>query len=103
MTVDENVFYGKARKVDVYDYIVFNRSHIRYSKTKNSKTEFFRVAIVRESYIPEGLADEVVKAVTSTNDLGLSDSDPQYDYTWNQNTGNVVEALAIEFYRVKKP
>lgn len=103
--IDPNVFYGavnKRMKETTWDYIVFNRTVMRSNKDKTAFSDVYSVHIVREEFIPEGTAEEVIKKMLEIPGMKLSGTDSEYDYTTKPKTDAVVEMLSIEFVRARK-
>lgn len=109
--IDPLVFYGlvpsnledeNGEEVDVWDYIVFNRSKLKNHANKTSYSDHFEVHIVREEYIPEGIDIEVITKLTALPGVKLADDDCVYDYMMKPNTNTVVEMLTMTFTRGRK-
>lgn len=104
---DTHVYYGvvdrdDVRKNDVWDYTVFNRVRLKKSANRTSTGDLFDVHIIRENFIPDGLADEVIRNVTEINGVRETDEDCTYDYVQKPNTNIVVEMLTLHFVRARK-
>lgn len=102
--IDPNVDYGlvdKKRMEMVWNYIVFNRTSVKFSANKTAVSDSFDVHIVRENYIPEGLEDEIVKKLCELPGVRVS-GDPAFNYAQKPNTNTVVEMLTISFVRARK-
>ncbi|MBX9032669.1 hypothetical protein [Gordonibacter massiliensis (ex Traore et al. 2017)] len=105
LEIDPNVFYGTAEKLDrkkPWDYIVFSRRAMRPNSAKTGYADAFEVAIVREEFVPDGLPEKVIEAVTSIKGVRLADVNGVYDYVVKPNTSDTVEVLALEFVRPRK-
>ena len=103
--VDSNVFYGAVdRKMEkeIWDYIVFNRTVLRTNKGKTGYTDVYTVHIVREEWIPEGLAEEVIEKMSEISGMTVSGTDSEYTYMMKPKTDAVVEMLSIDFAKVRK-
>ena len=109
--IDPLVFYGlvpstlkdeNGKAVDVWDYIVFNRSKLKNYANKTSFGDRFEVHIVREEFIPEGIDIEVITKLTALPGVKLADEDGTYDYMMKPNTDTVVEMLTLTFTRGRK-
>lgn len=103
--IDPNVFYGavdKKMQDEVWDYIVFNRTVLRTNKTKTGYSDVYTVHIVREEWIPEGLAEEVVEKMTEISGMTVSGTDSEYTYMVKPKTDAVVEMLSIDFVKSRK-
>ena len=102
--IDKNVFYGVAGSVEdvgnIWNYIVFGRSVMRPNDTKTAFTDVYKVAVVRENYIPEGLIDDVINKVEECG-LRLSDDDAEYEYS-RKNDDTAVEMLILTFCKSKR-
>lgn len=102
--IDSNVFYGIPTNIKedvMWDYLVFNREIRRPGKNLTSKTYYFRVAIVRENEIPEGLDDKViakVREIPGVKEIG----DCDYTYVEKKNTNSAVEVMLIPFAKEEK-
>lgn len=102
--IDPNVDYGlvnKNRKETAWNYIVFNRTGVKYSTQKTGASDTFDVHIIRENYIPEGVDTEVVTKLCELPGVRVS-GDAQFNYTQKPNTDIVVEMLTISFVRARK-
>lgn len=109
--IDPIVFYGlvpsrildeSGDEIDIWDYIVFNRSKLKSNQNKTSYGDRFEVHIVREEYIPEGIDIEVIKRLTALPGVKYADEDGTYDYILKPNTDTVVEMLTLTFTRARK-
>ena len=103
--VDDSVYYGMVhseKKETLWNYIVFNRTSMKSSASKTGYTDGYIVHIVREEWIPEGLAEEVINKMLEIDGMKLSATDSQYDYVPKPNTDSVVEMLSIEFVKPRK-
>ena len=102
--IDPNVDYGmvdKNRKETAWNYIVFNRTGVKYSTQKTAASDTFDVHIIRENYIPEGVDTEVVTKLCELPGVRVS-GDAVFNYTQKPNTDIVVEMLTISFVRARK-
>lgn len=105
MEVDESVYYGMVhseKKETLWNYIVFNRTSMKSNTNKTGYTDGFVVHIVREEWIPEGQAEEVIKKMLEIEGMRLAGTDMQYSYVPKPNTDIVIEMLSIEFVRPRK-
>jgi hypothetical protein len=104
--IDENVFYGAVnrsmKKETLWNYIVFNRTSLKKSKDKTGFTDGYAVHIVREDFIPEGLAEEVIEKMCEIAGIRESGEDSQYQYMVKPNTDTVLEMLSIGFVKARK-
>ena len=100
-TVDPYVFYGAAGHVNKWDYTVFRRLNVIGASNKFSKTLKYQVGVVRENYIPEGLDEEVIKALKTLAGVKVSEEDIQFEYTVRAGTNTVVEIMTINFTRAE--
>ena len=103
--LDENVFYGmvdNSMMETVWNYIVFNRKTLTVNKNRTGYSEYFGVHIVRENFIPEGLATSVIDKMREINGMRLVESDAVYTYIEKPNTNVVVEMISLEFVRPVK-
>ena len=102
--IDSNVYYGmvhKSRAETIWDYIVFNRTGVKYSANKTAASDSFDVHIIRENYIPDGMEDAVVAKLTELPGVRVS-GDSSFYYTEKPNTDTVIEMLTISFVRARK-
>lgn len=99
----ETVYYGKALPGDgdIWDYTVFHRAKNSKNKTKTSKTEYFRVAVVREGFITDEDIDKVEEAVLSVDGVKGTEDDVYFDYARRSN-GVVAEVASMMFYVPRK-
>lgn len=103
--IDPVVFYGavdKKMKEEIWDYIVFNRSVMKFSASKKGYTDGYTVHIVREEFIPDGLAEEVIEKMEEIAGMKVGSSDSEYTYMVKPSTDAVVEMLSIDFMRARK-
>ena len=103
--VDPNVYYGMAGSLqdgDLWDYIVFSRSTLNASANKTGYTDKFRVAIVREEFIPDDTVYEVIEAMLAIDGMKLSGGEFTYEYAKKPNTNTVIELLVLDFVKPKK-
>lgn len=104
--VDPNTFYGTASalpKGAPWDFTVFKRRSIRRTGGKTGYSDSLVVVIVRERYIPDGLAERVVEAMEQLPGINLvKESEHPFDYEVNPQTGNTCEMLTLSFARARK-
>lgn len=103
--IDSNVFYGMADKERIthdWNYIVFMRKSLSVSDTKQSYSDRFTVAIIRENFIPEGLEIQVIEKMLEIKGMRLASPDCNYSYVEKPNTNVVVELLTMEFVKARK-
>lgn len=104
-SVDSNVYYGMAgslKENDLWDYVVFSRKTLIAPSNKTSYTDKFRVAIVREEFIPDETVYQVIDAMLGIDGMRLSGSEFVYEYAKKPNTSTVIELLVLEFVKPKK-
>lgn len=105
LEIDNEVLYGSYAKLDrtePWDYIVFMRGKMRRNKSDTCYVDTYKVVIVREEYVPDGLAEQVIEALKSIPGVRASDSDFWYDYVIKPNTSDTVEMLVLEFTKTRK-
>lgn len=103
--IDPVVFYGavdKKMKAEVWDYIVFNRTFMKTNANKNGYTDVYTVHIIREEFIPEGLAEAVIEKMSEISGMKVASNDSEYNYMVKPSTDAVVEMLSIDFIRARK-
>ena len=103
--VDPRVYYGIVDKEVAkiaWDYIVFNRVGLKSSPNKTGKGDTFDVHIVREHFIPDGLAEQIIEKVCSIAGVRETSEDGTYNYVQKPNTNIVVEMLTLHFVRARK-
>lgn len=103
--IDPLVFYGAVdttANLTYWNYIVFNRTSLKKNTNKNSYTDGFSVHIIRENFIPDGLAEEVIEKMLEIAGMRESGSDAQYQYIVKPNTDTVIEMLSIDFVKARK-
>lgn len=101
---DPRVYYGSVDTSiaeTAWNYIVFNRTGVKYSNGKTASSDTFDVHIIRENYIPEGLETEIIKEICALPGVRVS-GDSVFRYTQKPNTNAVVEMLTISFVRARK-
>lgn len=104
-TIDDNVFYGAVDRNEIkidsdWNYIVFGREGLVVSQN-TGYTETFRIVVVRENYVPDGLAENVITAMRNVNGFRPI-GDVEYIYERKGNTNTVVEMAVLTFGRPKK-
>ena len=102
--IDSNVFYGMVHskmKETNWNYIVFNRKSLIPNTNKTSYSEVFSVHIIRENFIPEDLAIDVINKMQEIAGVRLA-GDGTYNYIEKSNTDMIVEMFSIDFVRAKK-
>jgi len=103
--VDNRVFYGvvdKAVRETDWNYIVFNRTKLAKAKNNTGDSDYFDVHIVREDYVPDGMAEDVTAKMVEINGVRPTSEDAIYDYVQKPNTNIVVEMLTLHFVRARK-
>ena len=103
--IDPIVFYGAVDstvKDTLWNYIVFNRTVMKPSASKSGYTDGYSVHIIRENFIPEGLAEEVIEKMLEIAGMRESGNDMQYQYIVKPNTDTVIEMLSIDFVKPRK-
>ena len=104
-TIDPNVFYGvvdKAIAKHAWNYTVFNRVKLKTTANKTGYSDAFDVHIIRENFIPDGLAEQVINAVCELDGVRTTGEDAEYNYSEKPNTNTVVEMLSLHFIRARK-
>lgn len=99
------VFYGQASTLDggdVWDYIVFSRSHLSSSQNKTGLSDTYSVWIVQEEYIDDGAAEAVIAAMTAIPGVRLVNGNIPYQYTTKPNTQTLLEVLELDFVKPRK-
>lgn len=102
--IDKAVFYGRAKSLTAetpWNYMVYHKVSRTNNTNKTSKSYAFRVAIVRENEIPEGLDDEVIEKITSIPGVRLA-GDADYGYEMKGKTETAVEVMSIPFVKAEK-
>lgn len=103
--IDSNVFYGMADEAAItseWNYTVFMRKSLSVNDTKQSYSDRFTVAVIRENFIPEGLEKQVIDKMLEIAGMRLASPDCPYNYVKKPNTNVVVEILTIEFVKPRK-
>lgn len=103
--VDPNVYYGMVGTVedgDLWDYVVFARHTLSGADQRTGYVDRYRVAIVRENFIPSETVFQVIDAMLSIPGMRLASNDFEYDYAQKGKTNTVVELLVLEFTKPTK-
>lgn len=103
--VDSNVFYAAVPRMnllDTWDYIIFRRGKLRKSANSTGYTDVYEVSIVREEFVPDGLADEVINAMRTIPGMREASTDGEFDYMLKPESDDVVEMLVLEFVKPRK-
>ena len=104
-TTDPKVYYGMVDdeiRETVWDYTVFNRTKFRTTGNKTGYADGYDVHIVRENFIPEGKALEVIEKMQEIHGMKYANEDGEYNYIQKPNTNIVVEMLTLHFVRARK-
>lgn len=103
--VCEPVFYGTANDVSnaaLWNYIVFFRDRTARSATNKGFSDYFRVGIVHENWVPAELIDAVIEKMGQIPGMRLAESDIDFDYTVKPSTSAVVEVASLLFVCPRK-
>lgn len=104
--ISPRIYYGMADDRDNekdWNYIVFFRVSDQLTGGNTASKTIYRVAVVREDYIEEGMTEQVIKAMSTIPGMRPVNSDNYpYDYTRKSGTNTVVEVLMIDFARPNK-
>lgn len=103
--IDERVYYGmvsRSIRETLWNYIVFNRTIMSNNQNRSGYTDGYVVHIVREDFIPDGLAEKVIEKMLEIKGMRESGSDMQYQYVEKPNTDTVIEMLSIDFVKPRK-
>ena len=103
-TVDLNVTFGIADPKDIdapWNYIVYFRTKLRPNENKNSLTDYFTVAVVRENYVPDDVAYDIIDAMLKIPGMRLASDDMEYDYL-KKDDDIRIEVMTLSFCRAKK-
>ena len=96
-------YYGAASPPEgaPWNYFVFGRDTTEKSSNRLDLQNYYRVAIVHEDYIPEGMVPRVIAALETAEagPLLRSTTDAiQFNYQRKTNTDLVVEWVTIRFF-----
>lgn len=103
--IEENVFYGmvsESMNKTFWNYIVFNRSNMKPTATKQGYADVYEVHIVRENFIPDGFAEDVINKMLEIAGMRVTGDSFEYNYIQKPNTDIVVEMLSINFVKPRK-
>ena len=103
-TVDPNVTFGIADPKDIdapWNYIVYFRTKARPNENKNSLTDYFTVAVIRENYVPDDVAYDIIDAMMKIPGMRLASDDMEYDYL-KKDDDTRIEVMTLSFCRAKK-
>lgn len=103
--IDPRVFYGVVDKEIAkhdWNYIVFNRVKLKETQNKTGYSDAFDVHIIRENFIPDGLAEQVINKLREINGVRTTSEDGEYNYAEKPSTNAVVEMLSLHFIRARK-
>lgn len=99
------VFYGAADPLEedvLWDYIVFSRDRTSRSANNKGYSDYFRIAIVHENFIPVGLVENIVDKIESIAGMRMAQSDVEYTYTRKDSTNAVLELALLTFVCPRK-
>lgn len=103
--IDEHVYYGAVdteMRSYAWNYIVFDRVRMASSVNKTGYSDYFDVHIVRENFIEDGLAEQIIEKMLEINGMRGASADSVYEYVVKPNTNTVVEMLTLHFVRARK-
>lgn len=104
-SVDPRVLYGavpmRLLEDEPWDYTVFRRASVLLAPTKTGLTDVVEVAVVREEFVPDGLAEQVEAAMLSIPGMRRS-GDAEFECMVKPGSDDVVEMLAMRFARARK-
>lgn len=103
--IDPNVYYGIVdleRAGDIWDYIVFDRDVMKTNPNKTGFSDVYTVHIVRETFIPDGVAEAVIEKMLEIKGMKIAGTDSEYVYLMKPNTDAVAEMLSVDFVRARK-
>lgn len=103
--VDPNVHYANvpiSKLNEPWDYLVFSRRGMRRSANRTGWVDVYEVSIIREEYIPDGLPEQVIDAVTSIPGMRSAEQEFDYDYANKPESDDVVEILNLYFTKPRK-
>lgn len=103
--VCEPVFYGAANDLNnaaLWNYIVFFRDRTSRSATNKGFSDYFRVGIVHENWVPVEMIDAVVEKMENIPGMRLAESDIDFDYTVKPGTSAIIEVASLAFVRPRK-
>lgn len=99
-TFDLPVYYGMAAnhpRTAPWNYIVFSRNRLRRDENRTSYVQGYSVAIVRENYLYDFDALDVIAAMESLPGIRLVNGDVEFVYDLHNTT--VVEMCILRFAR----
>ena len=104
--IGDPVFYGVAAKLpksSPWNYTVFSRSATSSGQNRTGYTDLFEVAVVRESYVPDGVLFDVVDAMEAIPGMRLSrSSSVEYRYDVKPGTSDAVEMMVVRFAKARR-
>lgn len=102
---DIPVYYGTSAEATgtvVYDYIVFWREQINWHVTsKGDYTEYYKVALVRQNFIPEDEETKVIDVLRKIPGL-KEDGNISYSYLTKPSTALAMEVAEYSFIAARK-
>lgn len=101
----DSIFYGTASELPKdkpWDYIVFSRDVLDRKQNKSGYADVVNVAIVREEFIPDGLAEKVIEAIEALPGFRLKEGSHKYWYAVKPQTHATVEQLVLQFTHSRK-
>jgi hypothetical protein len=104
--IDPNTFYGmadsKRMKDKLWNYIVFERTSLKWNQNRTSYTPMYSVHVIREEFIPEGLEEAIINKMLEIDGMKLAGTEGTYTYTPKPNTNVVIEMFTVDFVKPKK-
>ena len=103
--VCEPVFYGAANDLNnaaLWNYIVFFRERTTRSASNKGFSDYFRVGIVHENWVPAELIEAVIEKMEQISGMRLANEQIDFDYTVKPGTSAIVEVASLAFVRPRK-
>lgn len=103
--VSDLVFYGSADDVGnnaLWNYIVFFRERTSRSATNKGFSDYYRVGIVHENWVPDEMIDAAIEKLENIPGMRMATGDVEFNYTTKPSTNAVVEVASISFVRPRK-
>ena len=99
------VWYGSADELKngaLWNYIVFSRARTRRSESKTGFSDYYRVAIVHENWVPDEMVEDTISKLETLPGMRLASEDIDYAYSRKPGTNATVEVAVLTFCRARK-
>lgn len=103
--VADLVFYGSADVVKnnaLWNYVVFWRETSSRSTNNTSYTDYYKVGIVHENWVPNEMIEATIAKLESLPGVRLANPNIDFNYSRKPSTNAVIEVATMTFSKPRK-